>query len=256
MYKFYTIILLAIFLGGCGDNPVGPHVRNYTSFYGFLNTMDDPIKVYDWIQAKTTYDIKFRSAESEGSTYVQRLARFLFYNKKGTCGNDAALYTYAATWHKYEAGIIIIGKYDNKPSHALSWIKQDGKITIADRSYVLKGRFNNFDELIKYYTEDRKMWLFIYYNKNKRRNVMLETLSMFTALIFMILCQIPIMTVQIVWDLMKLGWIKMSMFVQCKINDWKFKKLTKYSPTGRIYIHGPEVQKLKYSGPKKIDWRK
>jgi hypothetical protein len=59
------------------------------------------------------------------------------------------------------------------------------------------------------------------YNKNKRRNVMLETLSMFTALIFMILCQIPIMTVQIVWDLMKLGWIKMSMFVQCKINDWK-----------------------------------
>jgi hypothetical protein len=164
-------ILLLLFLSGCGYNPASPHLRNFTSFYGFLNEMDSLAKVSEWIDKKTEYKLYVAKKKSNGDHEVQRHARYLFYTKKGVCIHQSSMFVYASTWHGKEAGIVIMSNQNNE-GHTYAWVKENGTIALIDGTEIKYNAFpsveamaNHFNTMqgTDYYIFDHRMEKLLFY---------------------------------------------------------------------------------------------
>jgi hypothetical protein len=139
--KKLLIILLLLF-SSCGNNPFNPEVRDYTSFYGFLNDMGETGDIKKWFEKYCAYDDAYVGKVRGKGTVIRRAALNMFVEKRGVCLHYAAMYAYAAKWHGKRSGILVVG------DHVYGWIEEGGGITKTDNWEVYRLRYGTFEEMV------------------------------------------------------------------------------------------------------------
>jgi len=147
--KIITIILITIFLTGCGIFDLNGWIcPDDGEFLAVIEELDTPEKISDYMLENFTYKVYDFTALSPYE---------LFLYKKGDCDIFAKFGVFIADYHGYETFTIHIFD-DSFYSHYVAVYNEDIWYSITDGRYYYFG-FDNFEEIVNYVYDIRdKVW--------------------------------------------------------------------------------------------------
>jgi len=150
MKKILLIIILSLFLSGCGIYNLSYFtVPNDIQFLECVAELDTPEEISNYMIENFTYEIHDFTAQSPYELYL---------SKKGDCDEFADFGTFIADYHDYETFQIKI--FDNTLfTHYVAVYDEDIWLSITDNQYYYFGLYN-FKEIVDYVCYIRnKTWV-------------------------------------------------------------------------------------------------
>ena len=145
MKKIIILILLTVFLSGCGFY----NLSNFTlpddlEFLEVVKELDSPQKIGDYMQANFTYELHAIYAPDPYT---------LWKTKKGDCNDFATFGVFVAHWHDYETYLVKI-LYDNTfEKHWIAVYTEDDRLSFTDNQYYFNNYgyfFDTFREIVEF----------------------------------------------------------------------------------------------------------
>lgn len=143
MKKILILVLLTIFLSGCGIfNLNGWVVPDDEKFLAVVEELDTPEKISDYMGDNFTYKL----TEFYSLTPYQ-----LWLTKEGDCNDFCTFALFIAEYHDYETYYILIHFVYLPSSHVLGVYLENGQYTYSNNMFYNPIYVSSFDEVISYF---------------------------------------------------------------------------------------------------------
>jgi len=155
MKRLFVLILLTIFLSGCGIfNLNGFIMPDDLEFLVVVESLDTPEKICDYMKENFTY--------KEHLFYAPDPYTF-WQLKEGDCNDFADFARFVANYHRYETYQILISFKNTLLQHALGVFVENDKYTYSNNKAYKPIYADTFKEVIEHWEKSQSEYEVKYY---------------------------------------------------------------------------------------------